>query len=94
MNKVILFHLEHCPYCHNAKRALAELIKEEPGYGEVEIEWIEESEQAELAAQYDYYYVPTIFDGDKKLYEAHPGESYDECRKNLKAALDAVRGIG
>ncbi len=30
---------------------------------------IEESQQAELANSYDYYYVPTFYLGDEKLHE-------------------------
>ena len=90
MKEIKLFYLENCPYCHYAKRALDELAKENPLYGEVNVEWIEESEHPELAGKYDYYYVPTIFAAGKKLYEAHPSEDYAACRKNVKAALDAV----
>ena len=89
--KLTIFHLNHCPYCHNARRALNELVKQDPEYGKIDVEWIEESEQPELAARYDYYYVPTIFLGDKKLYEAHPSEDYASCRERVKAALDAAR---
>ena len=92
MKELKLFYLEDCPYCHNAKRALAELIGEKPEYAGVKIEWIEESRRPEIAEQYNYYYVPTIFAGDRKLYEAHPSESYADCKKNMKAALDAVLG--
>lgn len=90
MKKITLFYLEDCPYCHNARRALEELKKENPAYNEVEIDWIEESEHPELAGKYDYYYVPTIYAGDKKLYEARPSESYASCKENVKASLDAV----
>lgn len=87
-----LFYLEHCPYCKNAKRALAELSDENPAYGQVEIDWIEESRKPEIAAQYDYYYVPTVFFGKQKLYEAKPGETFADCKENLRAALDTVLG--
>ena len=90
MKKITLFYLENCPYCHNARRALEELKKENPAYEEVSVDWIEESKEPKLAAQYDYYYVPTIYDGEKKLYEARPSESYEDCKENVRAALDAV----
>ena len=90
MKKLTLFHLSSCPYCHNARRALQELIAENPDYANIHVEWIEESEQPELAEKYDYYDVPAVFDGEKKLYEAKPGESYAACKAQLKAALDAV----
>ena len=90
MRKLTVFYLEHCPYCRNARKAISELTAENPAYRQIEIQWVEESEQPALAGQYDYYYVPTVFDGEKKLYEAHPGESFADCKKAMKAALDAV----
>ena len=90
MKKITLFYLEDCPYCHNARRALKELVKENPEYDEINVEWIEESRYSELAEQYDYYYVPTIFSDDQKLYEAHPSESYADCKTSVKKALDTV----
>ena len=88
MKKITLFHLDDCPYCHYAKRALAELVKENPAYEEIRVDWIEERRQPKIAAQYDYYYVPTIFYGNEKLYEARPSEKYEDCKRNVKAALD------
>ena len=90
MKKITLFYLTNCPYCHDARRALAELSEENPAYAAISVGWIEESQQAELASQYDYYYVPSIFAGDKKLYEAKPSENYTSIKKNVKEALDAV----
>lgn len=90
MKKITLFYLEDCPYCHYAKRAVGELMEENPAYSEIQIDWIEESEQPEISVQYDYYYVPTIFYGGQKIYEAHPSENYTDCKKNVKSALDAV----
>ena len=93
MKKLTIFHLNDCPYCHNARKALAELTAETPEYGEVEVEWVEESQHPELVEGHDYYYVPTIYTGEKKLYEAHPGESYASCKAQVKAALNAVLGL-
>ena len=90
MQKLTLFYLETCPYCRNALAALEELRKLDPAYGQVEIDMIEESRQPELAEQYDYYSVPTIFAGDKKLYEAKLFDSYDVIRGHLQAALDGA----
>ena len=90
MEKVILFYLSDCPYCHYAKRAVKELKEENNAYGEIDIEWVEESQKLEISAQYNYYYVPTIFYGKEKLYEAHPSEDYAACKKNIKTALDNI----
>lgn len=92
MKKITLFYLEDCPYCHYAKRAFKELIEEDPAYGEIQVDWVEERRQPKIAEQYDYYYVPTIFYGNEKLYEAHPLEKYKDCKANVKEALDAVLG--
>ena len=91
MEKLTVFYLDDCPYCRNARKAFAELAAETPEYGETEVEWIEESRHPEIAEGRQYYYVPTIYAGETKLYEAHPGEPYAECKANVKAALDAVR---
>ena len=90
MKKITLFYLADCPYCHDARRALKELNEENPAYAAISVDWIEESQQAELANQYDYYYVPSIFAGGQKLYEVNPSEKYESIKKNIKEALDAV----
>lgn len=60
-----LFYLKNCPYC---KKAFTYIEKHNKQY-HVEIELIEETEQAELANTYDYYYVPCFFKGNEKIHE-------------------------
>lgn len=64
-----MFILEHCPHCNNARRWIQELREENPNYASIEIEYIDEQVQVDLADSYDYYYVPAIFDGNNKLHE-------------------------
>lgn len=90
MKEIELFYLKTCPYCRNAKRAIDELIEENPAYADIQIDWIEESEQPEIAQARDYYSVPTIFWQGEKLYEAHFTHSYDVIRQNIRAAFDKV----
>ena len=92
MKTLTLFYLTDCPYCHNAKRALEELYREEPAFAGIQIDWVEEREQPDVAARYDYYYVPTVFDGTVKRYEARPGESYADCKAQLRAVLTQALG--
>ena len=92
MQKLTLFYLESCPYCRNALAALDALRKADPDYAAVEIDMIEESRQPEIAERYDYYRVPTIYSGEKKIYEAKLFDSYDVIEKNVQAALDAACG--
>ncbi len=89
--KLTILHLDDCPYCHKARRALDKLCAENPAYRGVAVEWIEEERESETAGRYtDYYYVPTIYAEGKKLYEAHPGDNYDKIKAAVKKALDAV----
>lgn len=88
MKKVTAFYLEGCPYCRQSRKALKALTKENGNYSTVNIDWIEETQHPEISEQYDYYHVPSMFIDGKKLYEAHPGESYDECMNHVKSVLD------
>ncbi len=90
MKKVTVFYLESCPYCENARRAVEELKAENPKYAEPELEWINEEKQPELAEQYEYFSVPSMFIGKEKLYEAHLGERYEECREHVRHTLEAA----
>ena len=90
MEDIELFYLASCPYCRNAKRAIGELTEENPAYQDIRIDWIEESEQPEIADARDYYSVPTIFYRGEKLYEAHFTHSYDTIKQNIRAAFDRV----
>lgn len=85
MSKLIIFYLEHCPYCQNAKKAVKELANEIPP--NVELEWIEESLHPDIADQYDYYYVPSIFKNGKKLYECSPADNYEAIKCHFQQAL-------
>ncbi|AXB82484.1 thioredoxin domain-containing protein [Megasphaera hexanoica] len=88
MKKITAFYLTGCPYCANAKKALKDLIAENPEYGKVEIDWIEETQHPDLVAGHQYYYDPSMFDGFHKLYEAQPGESFEETKANVRRVLD------
>lgn len=84
------FYLSGCPYCRHARQALEELIAEDPAYGRVAVDWIEETERPDVAGRYDYYRVPSYFRGQEKLHETSPAEDYGAIKANLKAALDAL----
>lgn len=89
--KLTILHLDNCPYCRKARQALRELQDANPAYRGVSVEWIEEQHESEAANRFtDYYYVPTIYAGGQKLYEAQPGDDYETIRANVRQALDAV----
>lgn len=87
MKELELFYLTGCPYCINAEKAIKELTQEDPEFAEVPIRRIEETLQPELTVGRDYYYVPTIFMGEKKLYEARPGQGYETIKENVRRSL-------
>jgi len=87
MKKVTYFHLDTCPYCRQADEVLADLIKENPEYGKVVFEKINENEHPEIADQYDYYANPSMFIGKEKIYEAHLFETKEECREHVLEVL-------
>ncbi len=90
MKKITCFHLETCPYCIQAKKAINELIQENSEYGKIEIEWIEENEHPEIIEKYDYRAVPCMFVGSEKKYEAYLFETYKHCKDEIKKVFDFV----
>ena len=94
MKDLKIFYLENCPYCRKAKAAWEELKTEDPGYGKVRIEWIEETRSPELADRYDYYRVPSVFYGGEKLYECDPGDDYAEIRRQIGKAVKTAALAG
>ena len=88
MKELELFYLHGCPYCVKARTAIGELLDEHPAFGEIPITWIEASEEPALTTGRDYYYVPSLFYQGEKLYEAQPGQSYEEVRDHIRAALE------
>lgn len=85
MKPLLLFYLKDCPYCKKAFRYIEELKTEYPELKDIQIDTVEESEQAELADKYDYYYVPTFYMDGKKVHEG--GIFKPEVEKLLREAL-------
>ena len=88
MNKITYFYMAGCPYCRNAYKAIEELTKENAAYGEIEIERINETLHPFKTRNYDYYYVPSMFIGDSKAYEADPSQSFDDIKASVKRVFD------
>ena len=90
VKKITLLKMEGCPYCKQAFKVIEQLKAENENFAKIEI--IDIKKQAELAKKFDkdYYYVPSIFVENKKLYEAYPGETFEECFENLQRVFQAV----
>lgn len=83
-----MFILPDCPYCHEAKRLIGQLYRENPEYSKVSLRVIDERAQKELADRYDYYYVPTFYVGGQKLHEGVP--DMEKVRQVFEAACRPV----
>lgn len=68
-----------------------ELIAENPKFGEIEIEKIDELKEPEYADKYDYYYVPTFYVGERKAHEG--GIFKEEVRQLLQSVIDGTEYI-
>ena len=90
MKNLTMFYLNDCGYCEKAFRALEELYAENPVYREIPISKIEEAEHPDIADQYDYYAVPSFFEGKEKLFEAHLFMSYEDIRDEVRRVLDGA----
>ena len=90
MKEIEIFYLKGCPYCMKARKAVGELQAENAAYAGLELRWIEESENPDLADSRDYYNVPTLFCGGEKLYEAKPIHGYDMIKGSIRSAFDKV----
>ena len=84
MEKLTMFMMGTCPYCKAALNWMVELKNENTAYDKIEVEMIDETQQAELAAKYDYYYVPTYYYKGVKLHEGAA------TKDKIKAVFDAV----
>ncbi len=88
MKKITLIKIEGCPYCAAAFKAIDELKKNFPA---TTIDVVDENLEPSRVENFtDYYYVPTMYVDGKKIYEAHPGESYDECFANVKKVFEVA----
>ena len=90
MKNLTMFYLSDCGYCIKAFRALEELYMENPISREIPINKIEESKRPDIADRYDYYAVPSFFDGNEKLFEAHLFMSYEDIRDEVRRVLETA----
>ena len=87
MKKIMMFTMASCPYCRAALRYIDELSAKYPVYKALEIEMIDENVQPSIAAQYDYFYVPTFYVDGTKLHEGVA--TLDAVKMVFDAALDS-----
>ena len=69
MKKITMFTMQSCPYCKNARKWMNEILESDVRYREIPMTIIDEVEEPEVAAKFDYYFVPTYYIDDKKIHE-------------------------
>lgn len=85
MKKITVFETSWCPHCKQAHAFMDELFCENPGYKELNIQFIDEDKEPDLANQYDYYFVPTYYLDSEKFHEGIPNKEI--IRKLFDKAL-------
>ncbi len=86
MKKLKIFYQERCPFCKRAFRYIDELKEENETYRFIEPECIEETQEADYADTFDYYYVPTFYIDKVKVHEG--GITKDEVKDILNRVLE------
>ena len=86
MKKITMFIMESCPYCKNARKWMDEILKSDAKYSEIPLTIIDEVKEPDLAAKFDYYYVPTYYLDDKKVHEGVA--SFEIVKKVFDEAMD------
>ncbi len=79
MQKLLMFYMASCPHCKRAFAYEEELKKRRPELFDVEIERVDERMDPDRADQYDYWYVPTYYLGEERLFPAPPARGYRAC---------------
>lgn len=92
MKTLTMIEMAGCPYCANAHRAINALKAEGGAYADVPVEYIDENAEPERTKPYAgmYYYVPSLFVGGEKYYEAQPGNDYETILAAVRVAFDVI----
>lgn len=86
MKEITMFMQATCPHCKRARAMIEKLLAAHPEYSAIPFKMIDERKEHDLAAKYDYYYVPTFYVGEEKLHEGVPTEAAIE--KVFKTAYE------
>jgi thiol-disulfide isomerase/thioredoxin len=74
MKSITMFETSWCPHCKQAHIFMEEIKNDNPKYKDLNIRYIDEDQEPDLASQYDYYYVPTYYLDSVKFHEGIPNK--------------------
>ena len=86
MKKITMFMMASCPHCIRARKWMDEVLKSDAKYAKIPLTVIDENKNPDLAAKFDYYYVPTYYIDDVKVHEG--AASFDIVKKVFDDALN------
>lgn len=72
MKRVRMFVASWCPHCTVAKNMVDELKSENPQISDLKIEMIDIDNEKDKLVGLDFYYVPTFYVDDDKVFEGVP----------------------
>lgn len=87
MKKLRMFYATWCPHCHRAQKWIQELKEEEEIYDNLNLELIDYEKEPEKMEGTSFYYVPTFYLGDEKVFEGVPTK--DIVKEVFDKALDS-----
>ena len=85
MKKITMFTMESCPYCKNARKWMNQILESDVKYREIPLTIIDEIKEPDIAAKFDYYYVPTYYINEDKVHEG--AASFDIVKRVFDEAL-------
>lgn len=85
MRTLQIFYQKNCPHCRKAFKFIDELKDENELYRLIEPRLTEETLEADYAALFDYFLVPTFYIDEKKVHEG--AVSKEQVREILDATL-------
>lgn len=86
MKEILMFMMETCPHCKLARGFHEELFARHPEWRALPLTMVDERLQPALAAEYDYYYVPTYYVDGVKVHEGHAEK--EDVERVFRAAAD------
>ena len=81
--ELLFIYMDGSPYCRLANEVLEDLFASHPEYKKIPLVKVNENREPEKLKGRNYYYVPTFFYGEEKIYEAQPGDGREKMEKIL-----------
>lgn len=69
MKPILMFMSKTCPHSQRAFKWMDDVKQEHPEYKDLDITMVDEREEPDRCAKYDYYFIPTYYVDGKKVHE-------------------------